>query len=349
MTTWYHSIGRDADTVISSRVRLARNINGYPFDSRLDASGANEIIEKVSAPLEQAGFRKINFSTLSPVMATSYVERHYVSPEFATKDSPHALLLQESGGLAVMVCEEDHLRIQSILPGLALEEAYQNASRVEKRLDEEFDFSYSQQLGYLTHCPTNLGTGMRASVMMFLPALTKGGYMNSLATQLSKLGLTVRGLFGEGSGSAGCIYQISNQITLGITEEESLKKLSEAIAKITESERKARKAITGEALERLTDTVLRAEGILKYAYRMTSAEFIKLMAEVRFGIALGVIHDVTYEQLGTLLVEAMPATLTLSSEATPKNEAARDRLRAQKIQSILHASTASGPSSEAAE
>ncbi len=347
MMAWYNTIGKDADTVISSRIRLARNINGYPFASKLDASGANEIIEKVSVPLEHAGFRKINFSNLSPVMATSYVERHYVSPDFATKDSPHALLLQETGGLAVMVCEEDHLRIQSILPGLALDEAYRNASRVEKRLDEEFDFAYSERLGYLTHCPTNLGTGMRASVMMFLPALTKGGYMNSLASQLSKIGLTVRGLFGEGSGSAGCMYQISNQITLGITEEESLKKLSDAITQITDSERKARKAISGESLERLTDEILRSEGILKYAYRMSSSEFIKRFSEVRFGIALGIVTDISYEQLGTLLVEAMPATLTLSSENTPKNEATRDRLRAQKIQSVLNAhQTASQPSEE---
>lgn len=332
---WYNTVGKDADTVISSRIRLARNINGYPFASKLDASGANEIIEKVSAPLETAGFRKINFSDLSPVMATSYVERHYVSPDFATKESPHALLLQENGGIAVMVCEEDHLRIQSILPGLALEEAYKNASRVEKRLDEEFDFSYSEKLGYLTHCPTNLGTGMRASVMMFLPALTKGRYMNSLAAQLTKIGLTVRGLFGEGSGSAGYLYQISNQVTLGISEEETLKKLNDAIAQISESERRARRSITGEPLERLTDSILRAEGVLKYAYRLSSTEFIKLSSEVRFGIALGIVHDVSYEQLGTLLVEAMPATLTLSSESTPKSETARDKLRAQKVQATL--------------
>lgn len=332
---WYNTVGKDADTVISSRVRLARNIVGYPFASKLDAAGANEIIEKVSAPLEAAGFRKINFGDISPVMATSYVERHYVSPDFAQKETPHALLLQENGGLAVMVCEEDHLRIQSILPGLALEEAYKNAARVEKRLDEEFDFAYSEKLGYLTHCPTNLGTGMRASVMMFLPALTRRGYMDSLAAQLSKIGLTVRGLFGEGTGAAGCMYQISNQVTLGITEEDTLGKLSDAVAQISESERKARRAITGEELERLTDLILRAEGTLKYAYRMSSSEFIRLFADVRFGIALGIIKDITYEQLGTLLCEVMPATLTLSAENTPKTDAARDRLRAQKIQTLL--------------
>ena len=332
---WYNTTARASDTVISSRVRLARNINGYPFASRLDANGANEIIEKVSAPMEASGFRKINFSDLSPIMATSYVERHYVSPDFATKETPHALLLQEQSGIAVMVCEEDHLRIQCILPGLSLDEAYKNALRTEKRLDEDFDFAYSEQLGYLTHCPTNLGTGMRASVMMFLPALTKGGYMNSLAGQLSKLGLTVRGLFGEGSGSAGCMYQISNQITLGITEAETLRKLSEAVQQICESEQKARKAINGEALERLTDRILRSEGLLKYAHMMTSKEFIKLFADVRFGISIGIVTDISYEQLGTLLVEAMPATLTLSSENTPKGEMARDKLRAQKIKSVL--------------
>lgn len=333
--SWYNTTGKACDTVISTRVRLARNINGYHFPSRLDVSAANEIIEKVSAPLESSGFRKINFADLSPVMATSYVERHYVSPEFATKDAPHALLLQEQSGIAVMVCEEDHLRIQCILPGLSLEEAYQNASRTEKRLDEDFDFAYSEELGYLTHCPTNLGTGMRASVMMFLPALTKGGYMDSLSTQLSKIGLTIRGLFGEGSGAAGCMYQISNQITLGITESDIISKLSEAVRQIIESEHKARKAITGDALERLTDRIMRSEGILKHAYMMSSSEFIKLYADVRFGIALGIVQDISYEQLGTLLVEAMPATLTLSSENTPKSESARDKMRAQKIKSLL--------------
>ncbi|MBE6589132.1 MAG: ATP--guanido phosphotransferase [Ruminococcaceae bacterium] len=332
---WYNVAGTSSDTVISTRVRLARNIQTYPFASRLDANAANEIIEKVSVPLEASGFRKVNFSDISPIMATSYVERHYVSPEFATKDSPHALFLMEQPGIAVMVCEEDHLRIQSILPGLALEEAYKHALNTEKRLDEDFDFSYSEQFGYLTHCPTNLGTGMRASVMMFLPALTRGGYMNSLATQLSKLGLTVRGLFGEGSGSAGCMYQISNQITLGISEEETLHRLGDAVRQISESEQKARKSITGEALERLTDKILRSEGILKYAYMISSSEFIQLFADVRFGITLGIVTDITYEQLGTLLCETMPATLTLSSENTPKGESARDKLRAQKIQKLL--------------
>lgn len=332
---WYNTAGPLADTVISSRVRLARNIKGYPFPSRLDANGANEIIEKISAPLESTGFRRINFSDISPVMATSYVERHYVSPEFATMETPHTLLLQESGGIAVMLCEEDHLRIQSILSGLSLEECYKNASSIEKKLDVDFDFAYSDTLGYLTHCPTNLGTGMRASVMMFLPALFRGGYIPSLAAQLAKLGLAMRGIFGEGSGSAGCMYQISNQITLGVSEGEILTKLTEAVKQINESEMQARKNIQEDALEALTDRVARSVGILKHAYMISTEEFIKLFCEVRLGISKGLVQGIGYEQLGTLLVEAMPATLTLSSESTPKGEAARDKLRAARIKAVL--------------
>ena len=332
---WYNTTGALSDTVISSRVRLARNIKGYPFPSRLDANGANEIIEKISAPLESVGLRRINFSDISPVMATSYVERHYVSPEFATMETPHTLLLQESGGLAVMICEEDHLRMQSILPGLSLDEAYKNVCAIEKRLDADFDFAYSDTLGYLTHCPTNLGTGMRASVMMFLPALSRGGYIASLAGQLAKLGFSMRGLFGEGSGSAGCMYQVSNQITLGTTESETLSKLTEAVRQISESEMQVRKSIEEDALERLTDKVMRSVGILKYAYMISTEEFIRLFCDVRLGISLGLVGDISYEQLGTLLVEAMPATLTLSSESTPKGEMARDKLRAARIKAVI--------------
>ena len=333
--TWYNTIGKSADTVISSRVRLARNLCDYPFASRLDVARANEIIEKVSVPLVASGFEKILFSEISPLCASSYVEKHYVSPEFAVKEAPRALFLQEPCGIAVMVCEEDHLRIQAILPGLALEEAYKQAAQAEKRLDEDFDFAYDSELGYLTHCPTNLGTGMRASVMMFLPALTRGGYMETLANRLSKIGLTVRGLFGEGSGSAGAIYQISNQITLGVSEEELLRRLNEAVTQITASEQKARESIKGETLDRLTDRIKRSEGILKYAHMISSAEFIKLFSDVRFGIALGIVEDVGYDQMGELLVAAMPATLTLDAEPAPKTEAARDKLRAKKIQSVL--------------
>lgn len=332
---WYEQTGKQPETVISTRVRIARNINGYPFEGKLTETAAKELIEKVSLPLEQSGFEKVTFEDVSPLVSSSYVEKHLISPEFASKKTPHALFLQETSGLAVMVCEEDHLRIQCILPGLAVEECYRNAQKAEKRLDEEFDLSYSDSLGYLTHCPTNLGTGLRISVMMFLPALTMGGYMNSLANQLSKVGLTVRGLFGEGSGSAGNLYQISNQVTLGITEESTIAKINDAVKQITESEEKARKSITGESAERLTDRIRRSLGTLLYAYRLSSSEMMKLLSDVRLGISLGKVKEVTYGQINRLLAEGMPATLTLSAKKQPKTDAERDVLRAETVQKIL--------------
>ena len=332
---WYNTLGKASDTVISSRVRLARNINGYPFASRLDVTRANEIIEKVTAPLESSGFQKINFADVSPIMATSFVEKHYVSPEFATKEAPRALFLQEQEGIAVMVCEEDHLRIQSILPGLALEEAYKNASLAEKRLDEDVDFAYSAELGYLTHCPTNLGTGMRASVMMFLPALTMAGRIGPLANQLAKIGLTIRGLYGEGTAAEGSLYQISNQITLGATEESTLKKLSDIIKQIKESELSLRKLINEDKNPELVDRICRAEGTLRHAFMLSSREFISLYSDVRLGISLGFIKGIDLCTLDNLFVFVMPATLILSAETTPKTEKARDILRASRIKETL--------------
>ena len=332
---WYEIKGNDGDVVFSSRVRLARNLTGYRFDEGLSEKDAKEIIDKIGAALGN-GYKRTDFADVTPTLAGAMVEQHRISREFAAKKTPHALFEDDNKSVGVMACEEDHIRLQCILPGLALRDAYRFACEADDKLDAGLDIAYDDRLGYLTHCPTNLGTGMRASVMMFLPALTAGGYMGSLAAQLSKIGLTVRGLFGEGSGAAGCMYQISNQIPLGITEEEILKKLGDAVSQVSDSERKLRGEISGENLEQLTDKIRRSEGILRYAYRMSTSEFFKLFADVRFGIALGVVTDITYEQLGTLLVELMPATLTLACENAPKNEASRDRCRCQKIQSILN-------------
>ncbi|MBQ8005915.1 MAG: ATP--guanido phosphotransferase, partial [Clostridia bacterium] len=155
---WYNEIGNEFDTVLSSRIRLARNIEGYPFGERLSAEGATEIIAKVEKALEGEGFKTVNFGDINKVEAASYVEKHLVSREFAAKSSPHSLILNESTGTAIMVCEEDHIRLQSIQPGLALDEAYRIADQYDGMLDKNLDISFDEELGYLTHCPTNLGT-----------------------------------------------------------------------------------------------------------------------------------------------------------------------------------------------
>lgn len=329
--TWYNDTGKECDTVLSSRIRFARNLSEYPFGSRLSPEKANEIIGKVTPVLESSGFEKIDFTKLSTAEALSYVEKHYVSREFAEKKTPHTLMLNEPCGYAVMLCEEDHLRMQCILPGLALDEAYSSLCKLDDLIDESFDIAYDEELGYLTHCPTNLGTGMRASVMMFLPALTMAGRINGLSNQLSKIGLTMRGLYGEGTASQGSIYQISNQITLGITEESSIKKLEDVIKQITENEKSLRKLINEEKNPALIDRICRAEGTLKHAFMLSSGEFIKLFSDVRLGIDLGIIKSIDYKELGELFIEVMPATLALSQECAPKTEKERDILRAKRI------------------
>ena len=329
--TWYNMTGRDQDIVLSSRIRFARNLDGYPFDTRLSNAAAEEIIEKVGGVLLKNGFTRASLA--SPTETASYVEKHYISREFAQKRPPHALLMNEPCGYAVMLCEEDHMRLQCILPGLALEEAYASLCKLDDLVDENFAIAYDDTLGYLTHCPTNLGTGMRASVMMFLPALTMAGKINGLASQLSKIGLTMRGLYGEGTAAQGYIYQISNQITLGITEENTLKKLSDVISQIKESEHAVRALINEERNPDLIDRICRAEGILRHAFLLSSSEFISLYADVRLGVALGVVKEIDYKTLDSLFISVMPATLMLSASA--EGEKARDILRARRIKEVL--------------
>lgn len=330
---WYNTVGKESDIILSSRVRFARNLSGFPFGSRLKDEQAQEIIQKVSDLLSVNGFEKKEFA--SSLEALTYVEKHYISREFAEKRSAHALLTNEPCGYAVMICEEDHLRMQCILPGLALDEAYASLCKLDDLIDQHFDVAFDEHLGYLTHCPTNLGTGMRASVMMFLPALTMSGRIGALASQLSKIGLTMRGLYGEGTAAEGNLYQVSNQITLGITEEDTLKKLSDVIRQITESERSLRKLINEEQNPDLVDRICRAEGTLRHAFLLSSSEFISLYADVRLGISLGIVDGLDYERLDTLFVDVMPASLILSDPSAAKNEKARDILRAKRIKEVL--------------
>lgn len=333
---WYNMTGESSDTVISTRVRFARNLAGYNFDSTLSEKNSREIIEKISDIFTPAmGFERIDLNEKNRLEALSYVEKHFISREFASKKSPHTLLLSEKFNTAVMVCEEDHVRLQTILPGLALNEAYEDLCRFDDQLDSNVQIAYDEKLGYLTHCPTNLGTGMRASVMMFLPALTMANQIGGIASQLSKIGLTIRGMYGEGSESRGFLYQISNQVTLGVSEEETIRKLSEIVAQISNRERKLRATLKEERFDALKDKVLRAEGTLRYVHMLSSSETTELFSLVRLGVAMGIIEDVEYAVLSRILVETAPATLTLTSEKELKTDVDRDIARAEKIKAVL--------------
>ena len=331
---WYEIKGNDSDTVFSCRVRFARNLRGYRFDEGLTEKEAKEIIDKIGTALGPDFTRK-DFADVNATMASAMVEQHLISREFAAKKTPHALFCDDNKSISLMACEEDHIRLQCILPGFSLRDAYRFACEADDKLDAGLDIAYDERMGYLTHCPTNLGTGMRASVMLFLPALTEGGYIPSLAHQLSKIGLTMRGLYGEGSASEGCLYQVSNQVTLGLSEEEILRKLEESVGNIIKRERELRGKVSGEAAALREDRIHRAEGILRYATRISSNEFFSLFADLKLGIALGLIDSIKDEQLNALLIHIQPATLTLAAGNSIKNGAERDAYRATYIKQAL--------------
>ncbi|MBO4219807.1 MAG: ATP--guanido phosphotransferase [Clostridia bacterium] len=328
---WFKSHGNEKDTVISSRVRFARNIAGYPFPSRLDSKTAEEVIGKIRKAYPD--YTYTDFTKLDTTEARAYVERHEVSSEFAEARGPHGLLSSEKDGVSIMLCEEDHMRIQCITSGLSLKEAYEGACRADDIADAALDIAFSEKLGYLTHCPTNLGTAMRASVMMFLPAMTMHGQIPSLAAQLQKIGLTLRGLYGEGSQGDGCLYQISNQVTLGISEDETLDKLSKVISQISASEKKLRENDAKD--DDLCDRIQRSEGILRYARKISSSEFLRLYADIRFGIAIGSVKDIDYGKLDEVLIGSMPANLMINCGRQGAGDSERDVLRARYIKENL--------------
>ena len=321
--TWYNKSGECKDIVISSRVRFARNLVDYPFTSNFDPVSAAEIIGKVNTLFPDC--KIVDFAKLSPVQIRSYVEKHYASPQLSK-----GLIINDTNDVSIMVCEEDHIRLQCIKSGLALDEAFKTACEVDDILCAKLKIAYDNQYGFLTHCPTNLGTGMRASVMMFLPAMTMTKEINSIAVQLKNFGLTIRGLYGEGSESDGCLYQISNQITLGMTEETMIGKLSDIIDQIIYKEHKARDILKSDNYYRIADKVSRSYGILTNAYLMESKEFLKLYSDIRLGIALGIIENVTYEFLDELMINVLPANL-MQIFGKDLNENERDLYRAEYI------------------
>lgn len=317
----------ELDVVISSRIRFARNIKDYPFTTALDTTSANEIIEKVEAVLDD--FKKTDFIELSYNKARSYAETHIVSNQFVDMQLPHALF--EKGDAHIMICEEDHIRLQVIKQGLCLDAAFEEACGIDDRLLSGLRIAYDNELGFLTHCPTNLGTGMRASVMLFLPGLTLSGELNSIVSQLSKLGLTIRGMYGEGSRAQGYIYQISNMETMGVDEASTVEKLKEIVGQIIEYERNARKVYKNGG-NKNADPLTRAFGILMYSRVMSFSEFVELYAKVRFGVSIGVIEGIEYNELDELFNAVTPATLMAEQDMT---EAERDSVRSTVIQKKL--------------
>lgn len=336
-TKWYEKAGSCGDVVISTRVRLARNLRRFPFPARATAQQREEVERQVKDALLSGNsilskeFRFIPLEGASEEEAVSLVERHIVSPEFIADRTGKAVLVSADESLSIMVNEEDHLRIQVLREGFSLKEAAETADRVDTLLSESLDFAFDPEFGYLTQCPTNLGTGLRASVMLHLPALTESGAMPRVSANLSKLGLTLRGTYGEGSKITGALYQLSNQITLGISESEAVENLRAITVQLMEEERKARSQMSGDV--GWQDKIDRAAGVLKSARVLSSGEFMELLSYIRFGLSTGVLQGIALQELNALMVAVQPATL-MARAGKPMEDTQRDILRADMVRQV---------------
>ena len=334
MNKWYIEKGDQGDIVLSTRIRLARNLDSFPFPSKLDTSGkkkVNETIRDAVMSDNSGTFGYIEMNTLTRSQAVSLAERHLISPEFTTNREGRALLLTQDESVSVMLCEEDHIRLQVMKSGLALNEAYDIANSIDNMIDAKLHYTFDERMGYLTQCPTNLGTAMRASVMLHLPALTALGRIPGISATVSKLGLVIRGAYGEGSSSKGSVYQLSNQITLGITEQAAIANLNAITMQIITQERAAQETLVKNPVQ--VDKIWRAMGILKSARLLSCDEFMELISLVRVGVARNS-FDVEMERVNELIVGMQPATVN-ASEGKDLEPSQRDEIRAKIVRETL--------------
>lgn len=311
MSEWYKAQGKESDVVVSTRIRIARNLEKIPFPARLSDEQLMEINSKIKSAINEINddffgrLKVIEMNDVTEEEAFSMVERHIISPEFAVSRKNKVLAISQDEKISIMLCEEDHLRIQVIMPGLALKEAYELADRLDTALSEKLSFAYDEHFGFLTQCPTNLGTGLRASLMLHVPIMEGNGALASISESVSKFGLTVRGLYGEGTKSSASLYQLSNQITLGISEQAALSNLESIAMQIISKEREDRKVVNKLVLE---DSVMRAFGLLKYQRIISSEEFMNLISKIKLGCAMGIL-DIDGSLPTRLLIECQPYML----------------------------------------
>ncbi len=334
MSNWY-SIDPCNPIAVSTRVRLARNLADTPFPSLLSDEQMEKVAQRVKKAILESDTpfaKSLKFISMTDIPDNeiyAMVERHIISPEFANKKTGRAIIISEDESVCVMIGEEDHIRIQVILSGLNLEKAYETAEKIDDILAAECGFAFDSQLGYLTECPTNLGTGLRASVMLHLPFMESSGAVNEISDTIGKIGFTVRGMYGEGTKSKASLYQISNQITLGITEKNAIDNLNVITKQLIDREINERKRTDKIMLE---DLVWRAYGILKNQRLLSSDEMYKLVSHIKVGIAEEILpFDATLPM--KILIETSPNMLCrFTGEKSP---AERDFLRAKTVRKMI--------------
>ncbi len=325
--------------VISSRVRLARNLQGYPFPGWAKKADRLRVIEAILPVVQGTKEMENGFSQTMDVISAMdkqvLVERHLISREHAAKNTGSAIVINRDSTLAVMVNEEDHMRMQAIMSGFKLQEVYRHIDDLDTKLSVQLPYAFSAKLGYLTACPTNVGTGMRGSAMLHLPALVLVDHINKIIQAVNKLGLAVRGLYGEGTEALGNLFQISNQTTLGEKEADVLDRLIKVITEIVKHEQNARLTLLEKNPRMVYDHIGRAYGILANAQTITSKETMNLLSMLGLGIDLGLFDGLSHGTVDQLFMDTQPAHLQRNHHQQKLTAEDRDGLRADYVRTKL--------------
>lgn len=338
MQNWIHSSYNEDGIILSSRIRLARNLKDKSFPHKLSEEQGREIVKEV----EEVFYDNVNkddFNTrylwqTNFVDDGIYLEKHFISDRLISNKNKAAFIINDEETISVMINEEDHLRIQCITSGYNLDEAYKDANDLDDKLEGKLQYAYDEELGYLTACPTNVGTALRASVMIHLPALTMNNEVSKIFNALNQVGITVRGLYGEGSKAQGNLYQVSNQVTLGLTEQEIINNLKLVVNQLISEEKRAREMLLNTHLTQLEDKIYRSLGILKFSRILNGDECLKLLSYVRLGLEMGIIKDVNKNTLNELLLISQRYMIDkIASKELSYSE--RDILRAKIVRDKL--------------
>lgn len=336
LTGWMVAHGEHSDIVLSTRIRLARNLKDHRFPIAFSAEDAGQITNAVSKAVLSTGrpYSSIKMADLTALERQVLVEKHLVSPQLIDPKRHGSVVLSEDETISIMVNEEDHIRIQCIYPGLQIREAYEQANEVDNELEKKLNYAFDEEFGYLTSCPSNTGTGMRASVMMHLPALTMTKQIERIVPAITRLGMIVRGSYGEGSEALGNIYQVSNQTTLGKSEEEMLGDLENITKRLLSHERKSREILLSKSRVHVENKVFRSLGVITHARILPSAEAARCLSDVRLGIDLGIIQNIDMSILNELMIFMQPGFLQ-EYAGTELTSEQRDVFRAQLFRDRL--------------
>ncbi len=327
--------GEDSEIVVSSRIRIARNIADIPFEIKMKTNDSVRLVKLVQSVIgENIKGKYLDIQKISPLEKESLLECHFISPAFLDIDKPAGLFIVDKGNISIMINEEDHLRIQALSYGLNLANISSEVFDLEEKIGEDLAYAFNETYGYLTSCPTNLGSGLRASVLLHLPALVFTNEVEKVLKGAVQIGMAVRGLYGEGSEIKGGLFQISNQHTLGMKEEDLIESIVKLTHMIMDIEKKARNVIFTKARYEFEDKIFRSLAVLKSARIISTDEVLNLLSAVRFGIGTGVIKDITLGVINEIMLVSRPANIQLYfGEVLEEHE--RDVRRAEYIRKRL--------------